>query len=60
MLPPNRHYSQMNFVAPRQFSSSLFAPILLQLQDTSFGLFVNKTRRRGFVVLTRYRNAKMG
>jgi hypothetical protein len=50
MLPPNSHYSQMNFAAARQFSSRLLASILLQLQDTRFGLFVDKTRGLGFVV----------
>ena len=40
----------MNFAAARQFSSRLLASILLQLQDTRFGLFVDKTRGLGFVV----------
>jgi hypothetical protein len=49
MLPPNAHYSQMNFAAAREFSSRLLASILLQLRDTRFGLFVDKTRTAGFV-----------
>jgi hypothetical protein len=51
MFYPNTHYSQMNFGAARQFSSRLLASILLQLQDTGSGLFVDKTRGAGFVVL---------
>src|SRR6202021_592674 len=35
----NPDYSQMNFVAPRGFSSTFFELILLRLHDTRFGLF---------------------
>jgi hypothetical protein len=40
----------MNFAAARRFSSRLLARVLLQLQDTGIGLFVDKTRGAGFVV----------
>jgi hypothetical protein len=52
MLHPNTDYSQMNFTVAQRFSSRFFAPILLQLRDTRFGLFVDKTGGADFVVLT--------
>ena len=47
-----RCYSQMNFARAAQFSSRFSQRILLQLEDARFGLFVHKTCKTGFVVIS--------
>jgi hypothetical protein len=58
-IDSEQRYSQMNFVAVRHFSSRLLARILLQLQDTGLGLFVDKTRTSRFVVFDQCGGAEL-